>query len=135
MGYDPNRFVNEVDDELKCPICCYVLKDALQAPMCEHSYCESCITEWLSIQSNCPVDRNELKRSDLKPAPRVLRNFLAKLEIKCDFASFGCASIVRLEQLTSHCNECDFNPCGCLVLPLFGLTILEKDFFFLIHSY
>jgi len=85
MGYDPSRFVGNVDDELKCPICCSILKDALQAPQCEHTFCSSCINEWLTIQCNCPVDRRSLTRSDLKPAPRVLRNFLAKLDIKCDF--------------------------------------------------
>ncbi|RWS29207.1 E3 ubiquitin-protein ligase NRDP1-like protein, partial [Leptotrombidium deliense] len=110
MGYDSMRFVNEVDEELKCPICCCVLKDALQAPDCEHTFCNDCINEWLLIQSNCPVDRQPLNKADLKPAPRVLRNFLAKLDIKCDFASFGCPAVVKLESLTSHCNECDFNP-------------------------
>lgn len=85
MGYDPARFDNEVDDELKCPICCFVLQDAVQSPDCEHTFCQECINEWLTRQSNCPVDRQPLTRADLKPAPRVLRNFLAKLDIKCDF--------------------------------------------------
>ncbi|RWS15364.1 E3 ubiquitin-protein ligase NRDP1-like protein, partial [Dinothrombium tinctorium] len=125
MGYDSTRFVHEVDEELKCPICCCVLKDALQAPDCEHTFCDACINEWLLIQSNCPVDRQPLCKTDLKPAPRVLRNFLAKLDIKCDFASFGCPAVVKLESLSSHCNECDFNPdkpvicekgCGLILL-------------------
>lgn len=125
MGYDLTRFVSPVDDELKCPICCSVLEDAVQAPDCEHTFCNDCINEWLQRQNNCPVDRQLLNSNDLKPAPRVLRNFLAKLEIKCEYASFGCVSVVKLELLQSHCNECDFNPykpiicekgCGLILL-------------------
>ena len=110
MGYDPSRFDGSVDDELKCPICCFVLQDAVQAPDCEHTFCQECINEWLSRQHNCPVDRRTLTRGSLKPAPRVLRNFLAKLDIKCDFASGGCPAVVKLELLQSHTDTCDFNP-------------------------
>ena len=85
MGYDPSRFDGEVDEELRCPICCFILEDAVQAPECEHTFCHHCISEWLTRHSNCPVDRQHLTRAALKPAPRVMRNFLAKLDIKCDF--------------------------------------------------
>jgi hypothetical protein len=66
-------------------ICCSVLEDAVQAPDCEHTFCNDCINEWLQRQNNCPVDRQLLNSNDLKPAPRVLRNFLAKLDIKCEY--------------------------------------------------
>ena len=111
MGYDPSRFSGPVDDELKCPICCCVLQEAVQAPECEHTFCQECIQEWLSRQTSCPVDRQPLTRGGLKPAPRVLRNFLAKLDIKCDFAGVnGCPAVVKLENLQSHTDTCDFNP-------------------------
>lgn len=110
MGYDLNRFIGDVDDEFKCPICCLVLECAVQSPDCEHTFCSSCINEWIARQPICPVDRLPLRTVDLKPAPRVLRNFLAKLDIRCDFASSGCTAVVRLELLSSHCNECEFNP-------------------------
>ncbi|CAG2165775.1 unnamed protein product [Oppiella nova] len=125
MGYDLSRFESEVDDELKCPICCSVLEEAVQAPDCEHTFCNDCINEWLQRQTNCPVDRQPLNSTDLKPAPRVLRNFLAKLDIKCEYASFGCNCVIKLELLQTHCNECDFNPykpiicekgCGLILL-------------------
>jgi E3 ubiquitin-protein ligase NRDP1 len=109
MGYDPVRFDCEVDEELKCPICCYVLETPHTSP-CEHTYCNDCINEWLSRQSNCPSCRLPLTRADLKPAPRVLRNFLAKLDIKCDFACGGCPAVVKLELLQAHMDSCDFNP-------------------------
>ena len=108
MGYESDRFTGEVDEELKCPICCMVLSDAVQAPQCEHTFCHDCISSWLTRQSSCPVDRQPLSRSDLKPAPRVLRNLLAKLELRCDFD--GCQQVVKLELLQAHRDGCDFNP-------------------------
>lgn len=46
----------------------------------------------------------------LKPAPRILRNLLARLNIECDNAPAGCTAIVKLDILPNHCVECDFNP-------------------------
>jgi len=42
--------------------------------------------------------------------PRILRNLLARLSIKCDNAPQGCSSIVKLDSLAVHLNECEFNP-------------------------
>lgn len=58
----------------------------------------------------CPVDRQAVSASQLKPAPRILRNLLSRLNIECDNASFGCTAIVKLDLLPSHCLECEFNP-------------------------
>ncbi|XP_054168371.1 E3 ubiquitin-protein ligase NRDP1-like [Oppia nitens] len=110
MGYDTSRFDCSVDEELICPICSGVLEDALQAPVCEHAFCSSCIKEWLSRQNTCPVDRQPVTSSQLKCAPRILRNLLSRLNIECDNAVYGCKMIVKLDYLQNHCNECDFNP-------------------------
>jgi E3 ubiquitin-protein ligase NRDP1 len=58
----------------------------------------------------CPVDRQPVNPSQLKPAPRILRNLLSRLNIECDNASFGCTVIVKLDLLANHCNECEYNP-------------------------
>lgn len=42
--------------------------------------------------------------------PRILRNLLARLDILCDNAEFGCQEIVKLESLQSHHKDCKFNP-------------------------
>lgn len=58
----------------------------------------------------CPVDRQPVTTTQLKAAPRILRNLLSRLNIECDNASLGCDVIIKLDQLGSHLNECDFNP-------------------------
>jgi hypothetical protein len=50
----------------------------LQAPACEHAFCSGCINEWLGRQQTCPVDRQSITTSQLKPVPRILRTLLAK---------------------------------------------------------
>ncbi|XP_043203915.1 E3 ubiquitin-protein ligase NRDP1-like [Amphibalanus amphitrite] len=110
MGIDSNRFEGPVDEELICPICSSVLEDPVQAPACEHAFCRGCITEWLSRQQICPVDRQEITAAQLKPVPRILRNLLARLLIVCDNQQYGCTVVINLDRLESHLKECEHNP-------------------------
>ncbi|KAK4302261.1 hypothetical protein Pmani_025637 [Petrolisthes manimaculis] len=110
MGFDLTRFQGEVDEELLCPICSEVLEDPLQAPSCEHAFCSGCINEWLSRQQTCPVDRQPITSSQLKSVPRILRSLLSKLYISCDNKPHGCGSVVKLDALGCHLEECEFNP-------------------------
>lgn len=110
MGYDITRFDCTVDDELICSICEGVLQNPIQVISCEHVFCTDCLDEWLAKgKKNCPLDREDINRNDMK-TPRIVTNLLAKLSIKCDFANYGCNSIVKLEVLLNHCNQCPYNP-------------------------
>lgn len=127
MGYEVNRFSEDVDEELMCTICGQVLESPVQVRKCEHCFCGSCVNEWLKHQSICPVDRSPVSpREDLIQPPRILRNLLGRLKISCINKEFGCTAVVRLDGLQSHHNECQYNPkrpvacekgCG-LVVPL-----------------
>ncbi|KAH1002211.1 hypothetical protein HUJ04_008322 [Dendroctonus ponderosae] len=110
MGFEINRFQGEVDEELICPICSGVLEDPLQAPECEHVFCKACITQWISRQPTCPVDRQTLTTAQLTQVPRILRNLLSRLNINCDNVRFGCTRITNLEGLAAHLEDCDHNP-------------------------
>ncbi|KAB7504847.1 E3 ubiquitin-protein ligase NRDP1 [Armadillidium nasatum] len=124
MGFDVTRFQGDVDEELLCPICSEVLQEAtsegnilslplstcFQAPSCEHAFCSGCIHEWLSRQQTCPVDRQPITPSQLKQVPRILKSLLSKLYIACDNKPHGCVSVVKLDCLKTHLEECDFNP-------------------------
>ncbi len=81
-------------------------------------------------QTTCPIDRNEIKNDDIKPASRLLNGFLNRLNIRCDFNEFGCNSIITLESLSAHVSQCNYNPekalpCekGCGIL----LTLKQKS--------
>ncbi|XP_054974397.1 E3 ubiquitin-protein ligase NRDP1-like [Sorex araneus] len=110
MGYDVTRFRGTVDKDLLCPICNGVLEKPVQAPHCEHAFCEDCITHWFSQQQTCPVDCSEVTAAHLRPAPRIMRNLLSKLQIACDNAVFGCSAVVRLDNLDAHLRDCEYNP-------------------------
>lgn len=110
MGFEVNRFQGDVDEELVCPICSGVLEDPLQAPDCEHVFCKACITQWISRQPTCPVDRQNLTSAQLTQVPRILRNLLARLTINCDNAQYGCTRLLNLDALSTHLDECEHNP-------------------------
>ena len=82
----------------------------LQAPQCEHAFCGPCITEWLTRQPTCPVDRNPITPNQLKPVPRILRNLLCRLHITCENSGYGCQSVIKLDMLPAHLAECEHNP-------------------------
>ena len=83
----------------------------MQSPDCEHAFCLSCIGQWISRQPTCPVDRLPIdNRQALKPVPRILRNMLARLEMRCENDVFGCTAVIKLDLMSGHLKECDFNP-------------------------
>lgn len=109
MGYDSSRFTAEISEELLCSICSEVLEEAITTD-CEHLFCRKCITDWLSVNRTCPIDRLYITGRNIRAAPRVIRNLLGKLEIRCDYVSDGCQAIVALESLQKHVNDCFYNP-------------------------
>jgi hypothetical protein len=124
MGYDLDLFQGFISEELKCPVCCGVLEEPVQAVICEHTFCLKCIQEWLKSFETCPVDRDSLCLSQLEPVPRIVRNMLNHLQIKCKFEKEGCDKIVNLEDLHTHAKSCIYNPealvpclsaCGAMV--------------------
>ncbi|XP_056634497.1 E3 ubiquitin-protein ligase NRDP1 [Diorhabda carinulata] len=110
MGFELNRFQGEVDEELVCPICSGVLEDPIQALVCEHAFCKACITEWISRQPTCPVDRQIVTSPQLRQVPRIIRNLLSRLCITCDNAQYGCTRVLKLDALATHLEECEHNP-------------------------
>lgn len=115
MGYDVNRFVEQVDEEVICPICFNVLEDPIQINYCEHSYCKQCINEWLIEHPNCPIDREKVSSRNLSPISRLLRVLLSRLRIRCENESRGCNHVSSLETIHVHAAVCEFNPKRLLV--------------------
>src|ERR1700761_1119345 len=109
MGYDSSRFTAELSEELLCSICSEVLTDAITTA-CELLFCRQCIMDWLSVNRTCPIDRLYITGRNIRAAPRVIRNLLGKLDIRCDYVEDGCQTIVSLESLEKHVNDCFYNP-------------------------
>ena len=128
LGYDDRRFEIVVSERFHCPICFQVLKDPV---MCknQHCYCSSCIKKYLEDKASCPTCRVPLSVDTLSDAPRLVRDYLSELNIRCDFYDRGCCEMVQVGQLKRHVARCGFAlvPCsndGC------NVVVLRKDKFY-----
>ena len=120
VGYEDNRFEIVVSQRFHCPICFLVLKDPV---MCknEHYYCSSCMKKHLENSSFCPTCLEHLSVDTLRPASRIVNNYISELNIHCDFYPRGCPEMVQVENLKRHVASCGFSPVqcsndGCIVL-------------------
>lgn len=86
MGFELERFTDEIHGEFLCPICKMVLENPMQSK-CEHIFCRKCISECVERGMNCPLDQKELVQENITPAARYFRNLLDKLMISCDYGN------------------------------------------------
>ncbi|CAB3986603.1 E3 ubiquitin- ligase NRDP1 [Paramuricea clavata] len=127
LGYDDERFQSIVNQNFHCLICYNVLKDPVMCRRNEHYFCRGCITEHLRRNSHtCPTCADELSVETLQDVPRIVKNYLNELSIRCDHYDRGCRELVQLQNLKRHVAECGFTPgvCGnqgC------GETISKRD--------
>ena len=113
-GYDDSRFQKDIDENFHCSICYNVLKEPRMCRNNEHMFCLACITRNLNENSEtCPECNEDLSVDTLRRAPRLVKNYLSELKIKCDFASRGCPEFIRLEALKTHVLNCGFSPVLC----------------------
>ena len=112
LGYEENRFEIVVSQRFHCPICFLVLKDPV---MCknEHYYCSFCIKKHLENSSFCPTCREPLTVDTLKPASRIVKDYISELNIHCDFHPRGCPEMVQVGHLKHHVANCGFSPVQC----------------------
>ena len=113
-GYDDSRFEKAIDAHFHCSICYNVLKEPRMCRNNEHIFCRGCISEHLNVNSHtCPECNEDLTVETLRQAPRLVSNYLSELRINCHYSSRGCQEFIRLEELDSHVEKCDFAPAKC----------------------
>merc|ERR1711923_585409 len=108
-----NRVKGTIADELICCICKGVLDDPYQSIGCGHMFCRRCVNQWLIENDKCPIDIHfslTNNTENLLPAPRMIQNMINKIELSCEFATYGCEKFVRKDMLDHHEMKCDFNP-------------------------
>jgi hypothetical protein len=112
-GYSDKRFPVLVNENFHCPICFHVLRDPVQCRRNEHYFCLACITRYLEIAQTCPVCQDGLTLRTLKEPSRIVADYLATLQISCEFEARGCKALVELKSLRKHVQTCDFMPVAC----------------------
>ena len=113
QGYDEERFVTTISRNFLCLFCFSVLKDPVLCPRNQHCFCRGCITKHLENSRRCPTCADELTEETLTEPPRMVKDYLNELNIRCVYHDRGCEEIVQLQHLGQHENSCGFTPAVC----------------------
>ncbi len=126
QGYDEERFVTTLNRNFICLICFNVLKDPVLCPRNQHCFCRGCITKHLENAKRCPTCADELTVETLIEAPRVIKDILNELNIRCVYNERGCQEILQLQHLDRHEATCGFTPAVCTNQGC-GATVNKRD--------
>jgi len=112
-GWDDERLLDpaNVDDDLRCPICSSLCRDAVQCNA-QHAFCAVCIHQWLERRQTCPLGNEPLTMATLEPA-RFVRRLIDKHLVHCDFTAHGCAEALTIETIEAHERACGFRLVSC----------------------
>ena len=113
QGYDEERFVTTISRNFLCLICFSVLKDPVLCPRNQHCFCRGCITKHLENSRRCPTCADELTEETLIQPPRMVKDYLDELNIRCVYRDRGCEEIAQLQHLDQHEDSCGFTPAVC----------------------
>ena len=126
QGYDEERFVATINRNFFCLICFNVLKAPVLCPRNQHCFCRGCITKHLENSQRCPTCADELTEETLTEPPRMVKDYLNELNIRCVYHDRGCEEIVQLQHLDQHEDSCGFTPAVC-TNPGCGATLNMRD--------
>ena len=129
QGYDEERFASTVNRNFLCLICFNVLKEPVLCPRNHHCFCRACIAKHLENYQRCPTCADELTVETLIEPPRMVKDYINELQIRCVYIDRGCQEIVQLQNLDQHEATCGFTPAVCTNQGC-GATLNQRD---LIH--
>lgn len=119
MGFDVERFQEEVDPALLCAFCKGVVEEPV-AGKCSHLFCKACLEKALSKRRHeCPECEMEISSSEAKAPEDELVEKLGGLSLQCKHHKDGCEAVVGYHAMPAHMlMECPFRlvPCehkGC----------------------
>jgi hypothetical protein len=114
-GYSEKIFVDEVDNDLFCPVCQDVLKNPFQS-LCGHMHCLSCWND-LPIERlentvvvKCTLCVSKTSLQNLSPC-RFAKICIEKMLVRCNIESNStCDWIGILSAMNEHKVNCQFQP-------------------------
>ncbi|XP_059935960.1 ligand of Numb protein X 2 [Mesoplodon densirostris] len=99
------NYQDEVDDDLICHICLQPLLRPLDTP-CGHTFCCTCLRNFLQEKDFCPLDRKRLHFKLCKKSSILVHKLLDKLLVLCPFSSV-CQDVLQRCDLEAHLkNRC-----------------------------
>jgi hypothetical protein len=107
---DVNRIVldeNTKFNPIQCIICKHICLDPVLIVCCANIACKDCV-KLFDLKHPCPICYQ--LGLFIKPAGKIIKNILDKLELKCYFTDKGCDQIVSYSEIKKHEAYCTFNP-------------------------
>ncbi|EGG10618.1 uncharacterized protein MELLADRAFT_103301 [Melampsora larici-populina 98AG31] len=100
LGYD---YLNEVNENLLCPICTNPFVDPVMCESTDHVFCRLCLIKSLELSPTCPIDRLPLSISIIQPAPKIIIKLVDELMVTCPFKEkFQCSFLCQRYLIKSH---------------------------------
>ena len=104
-GYDCD-FVEELPDDLACPICLLASREPHLISCCGRKLCHSCVLRIQFAGQPCPCCREE--GFDIMKEKAVERRILG-LKVYCKYKGKGCNWTGELRDLEKHQNSCEMS--------------------------
>ena len=109
---DEDVFVEEPQDDLRCPICIQVLTDPVQT-RCGHRFCRQCIEQLLtSGNALCPIDREPLPQENIFP-DNAVKLQINRLRVRCPHHKKGCTWVGDRSDKYAHMQTCSHSYGKC----------------------
>lgn len=125
-------YVCEPDSNLVCLICHTPFDKPVQLP-CEHTFCRDCLDHAWQPQhvarKTCPTCRMKVDpERDLRPAPKIIRDMLDELIVRCSNTRVGCTWTDHRINVNDHVMlYCEYTAVECSAADC-RLHVPQKDF-------
>ncbi|ADV24027.1 conserved hypothetical protein [Cryptococcus gattii WM276] len=97
-------YVEHVDPNLTWVICQSAIIDPVTTTSCKHTFCRDCITQAISHNPQCPIDRSALTMSSIRDTEQLVKLMLDELKVKC--GAKGCGMVLQRGLLLAHLRTC-----------------------------
>eukprot|EP00158_Paraphelidium_tribonemae_P004718 Partr_v1_DN26929_c0_g1_i2_m7196 putative WD domain, G-beta repeat len=110
------QFVDQPYSSLHCPVCLKIYEQPMMINTCGHTFCLSCISQTMDLDSKCPLCRTVTRKSDLKTNLTV-QSVICELRVYCVNKEAGCSHISAVDALDQHVSICIYRTVQCPYLP------------------
>lgn len=123
--------LNLIVNMIQCKICLNIMNNPFDCKCCNETFCEQCITHYISINKKCPFANNSTLGQfdysnvnginclteddqanrlieDLKPSNNNVNKLIAGLKFSCENKINGCNVELSLIELNDHAEKCKF---------------------------
>ena len=102
---------DEIIQDLVCSICMSLSSDVPVITPCQHIFCGGCLSEALSRQQVCPVDRCAVAPDQVTSIQEgsLTRRIWSNIRVKCGNHTDGCAWVGAVADYRSHLLCCTHN--------------------------